>query len=74
MSHRKTNLSKLNTECHDSTTAFQLRVREGDALLVTLALCFTCASVTHFASLLRYTATGETACGMQAPLNAISFF
>lgn len=62
-----------NAESKNSTTTFQLRVQEGNALLVTLALCFTCASVAHFASLLQYTTAGETSCGTQASLDATYF-
>ena len=65
------NAAKSSTESNYSSPTFQLRVREGDALLVTLALCFACASVAHFASLLRYTPAGGTACGTQAPPDVI---
>ncbi|KAF9652236.1 hypothetical protein BDM02DRAFT_3109676 [Thelephora ganbajun] len=53
--HEKT--PKCDTEFNNST-----RVQESNVLLVTLSLCFTCASVAHFASLLRYTTASETAC------------
>ena len=62
-----------NAEPDNSSTISQLREQEGNALLVTLALCFTCASVAYFASLLQYTTTGGTACGMQIPLGVIYF-
>lgn len=52
-----------NTRFNNSSSTSRLRTQEGDALLVTLALCFACASVAHFASLLRYTTSGETPCG-----------
>lgn len=53
---------KYDTTFNDSSAASRLRIQEGNALLVTLALCFACASVAHFASLLQYTTGGETAC------------
>jgi len=70
-SRREENAPKDNTEFNNSSTTSQHRAQEGNALLVTLALCFTCASAAHFASLLRYTTAGRTACGAQAPLDAI---
>ena len=61
---------KYNTELNNPTISL-LREQEGSALLVTLALCFICASVAHFASLLRYTTAGATTCGTQASLDVI---
>ena len=56
-------IPKLNTAFNDPSTASRLRIQENNALLVTLALCFACAGVAHFSSLLQYTTAGETACG-----------
>jgi len=67
----KENALKGNTELDNSSTTSQLRAREGNALLIILALCFTCASAAHFASLLRYTTAGGTACGAQTSLDTI---
>lgn len=53
---------KYNTAFNNSSAASQSRIRESNSLLVTLALCFACASVAHFASLLQYTTAGETVC------------
>lgn len=62
-----------NAEVNNSSTTFELGIRESNTLLVTLTLCFVCASVAHFASLLQYTATGETACGKRASLGTVCF-
>ncbi|KAF9780175.1 hypothetical protein BJ322DRAFT_1112846 [Thelephora terrestris] len=51
-----------NTAFNSSSDISRLKIQEDNALLITLALCFTCASVAHFASLLQYPTTGNVAC------------
>ena len=64
---------KHNTAFTNSSATSRLRIQEGNALLITFALCFACASVAHFASLLQYSTTGDIACGEQVLVDAISF-
>lgn len=71
--HPEEKTPKHNTTFNGSSAASRLRMQEGNALLVTLALCFACASMAHFTSLLQYTTGGETACGEHASADAIYF-
>lgn len=64
---------KCNTAFIELPPPSRPRMQEGNALLVTLALCFACASVAHFASLLQYSTSGEIACGKQALVNTTYF-
>jgi hypothetical protein len=71
--HHEEKNPKYNTAFNDSSTASRLRIQETNALLVALALCFACASVALFSSLLQYTTVNETACGEWASADAIYF-